>query len=327
MSLQSQSNPIKDGLDFIKSRLVDQHIWPRRISANGVYFKDLCYSEIDALRIFAQGGNRDCRINAYPPPTKQWNDYLLRSPSLLFFDIDEKKYLNYILKRIHDIIGGIPSVIETSEGHYYLLQQILSPTLEDLYFEADEPSNTFLKFAPRYLSNGYSDLDNHPNFNSCMLLLPGSIRENGYQVRVVSNSNPNRVSIFPLLEPFTISLAESATPQICNFKISGPRIYRWIERLLRIPIEDGRELVIGIIFSPYLMNVRQLSHDYAYQIIMEWLDKCNSLRPLQGNYKNIVKYHLKYVQKRGYRPLSLDNLKKRNGCLYNLLSGKINIVG
>jgi hypothetical protein len=321
--LQSSCNhTFKNGLDFIISHFVGQHIWPRRISANGVYFKDPVYSEGDALRIFAQSGLVDCRINAYAPLAERWNNYISQPPSLLFFDIDVKRYLNFVLTRIKSALGGVPSVIETSEGHYHILQPVAAPTLEDLYFEMDQPSNTFLRFVEQYLSNGYSDPNNHPNFNSCMLRLPGSIRENGYRVRVEQEWNGEKVSIFPLLEPFTIYLAESITPQICNnFKIpSGPRIYRWIERFLRIPIEDRRQLVMGIIFSPYLMNIRQLSHDHAYQLIMEWFDKCNSLRPLQGNYKNIVKYHLKYVQRRGYRPLSLYNLKRRNEHLYNLVA-------
>jgi hypothetical protein len=65
-----------------------------------------------------------------------------------------------VLKRIKDVIGWVPTIIESGHG-LHILQPVLTPTLEDFFFATDRPSNAFLRFAERYLSNGLTD----PNHN------------------------------------------------------------------------------------------------------------------------------------------------------------------
>ena len=50
--------------------------------------------------------------------------------------------------------------------------------------------------------------------------------------------------------------------------------YEWIEHLIQTPIENWRKLVIDLVLSPYLINVRKLSYQESYTIIRNWFDKC-----------------------------------------------------
>jgi len=57
----------------------------------------------------------------------------------------------------------------------------------------------------------------------------------------------------------------------------------WIDSLLETPIEDHRKYVMWRILAPYLINVRELSKDEAFNVIRDWLNKCHQLRKLDFN--------------------------------------------
>jgi hypothetical protein len=159
-----------------------------------------------------------------------------------------------------------------------------------------------------------TDPNHNPTFGSCMLRIPGTINsKNSREVRVTQQWDRKRPSIFPLLDPFTDYIMESEfslKPKI-NYKIpSDMYTIKWIERLLQTPVEDGREVAVRFILSPYLMNIRKLSYEQAFEIITKWLDKCRDRRRLDFNSRNIVRYGLNYANKSGYHPLSLQNVKQ-----------------
>jgi hypothetical protein len=51
---------------------------------------------------------------------------------LLVLEVDEPINLDLILKRIDRLIDGHPSVLETSPGHYHIIQPVAEP-LADLF--------------------------------------------------------------------------------------------------------------------------------------------------------------------------------------------------
>ncbi len=71
------------------------------------------------------------------------------------------------------------------------------------------------------------------------------------------------------------------------------------------------------ILIPYLKNIKGLSQNEIVLILTEWLDKCNRLNRVRWRYPQRIKDQLKYDK--GYPPISLENLKKENFELYNLL--------
>lgn len=70
-----------------------------------------------------------------------------------------------------------------------------------------------------------------------------------------------------------------------------PEQYRYIEdKLLKTPLDDDRKLVVGIILSRYLINVKRLDYEQAHKIIWQWLDKCAQLRRLEPSDSYFERY-------------------------------------
>jgi hypothetical protein len=67
----------------------------------------------------------------------------------------------------------------------------------------------------------------------------------------------------------------------------------WREKLLQTPIGDYRKNAVSLILAPYIINIKKLSSDDAFNIIKEWLDKCNEIRRLdcivKANKQDMVK--------------------------------------
>jgi carboxypeptidase C (cathepsin A) len=89
--------------------------------------------------------------------------------------------------------------------------------------------------------------------------------------------------------------------------------YEWIDKkILANPFPDYRKIIVDLILAPYLINIKKLSYQESYQIIREWLDKCNSLQKLD-NYSNFVNYMTQFALKtaasKGIRPMSLYKIK------------------
>ena len=100
----------------------------------------------------------------------------------------------------------------------------------------------------------------------------------------------------------------------------------WIEKLLKTPIPDHRKYCIWRILAPYLINVKHLSFEEAFDIIDKWLDKCNDLEALDFDTERKINDCLNSAVNKGYLPISFDNpskeprtLKTDNRELYNIL--------
>lgn len=105
---------------------------------------------------------------------------------------------------------------------------------------------------------------------------------------------------------------------------SVPQQFQYIEaRLLKTPIEDNRKLVVGLVLSRYLINIKKLEYEEAYKIIWEWLDRCAKLKPLQpsNSYfdRYVVRYQLDTAQENGIPPMSEYKMKSDYPELYESL--------
>lgn len=225
-----------------------------------------------------------------------------------------------------------------------------------------EPSKEFLRFAEWYLSDGKCDNEHNKtvSFNNCMLRVPGSFNsKNNMQVKIIQKWNStSKVPAHLLYDKFLaylmnqgqnltkhrsnphVILSENGNDNSLQLSMLQ-RFYQrrnkskkknfipWIERLLKTPILDHRKYCIWRIFAPYLINVKRLSDDEAFDIIDKWLNKCNELEPLDFDTDSKINGCLVNVAGKGYLPISLDNpekepktLKTENRQLYNILVTK-----
>lgn len=193
-----------------------------------------------------------------------------------------------------------------------------------------------MRFAEGFLTNKKCDPQHGPSVNSCLLRIPGSYNSkcigtsgNNGEVKVIQEWNEEYPAINYILREFRKFLInESIRTKVIqerrrSMQTKGNRSSQsfananesriwWIEKLLWNPLPDHRKYVIWRILAPYLINIRKTSESEAFQIIVEWLDKCNSLRRLDFTRNYLVKYNVKSARKSGYLPISFDNLKDTN---------------
>jgi hypothetical protein len=105
----------------------------------------------------------------------------------------------------------------------------------------------------------------------------------------------------------------------------------WIERLLQTPLPKFRKYCVWRILAPYLINVKHLSFDEAFDIIDKWLDECNDLEALDFDKTTKVNDCLNGAVNIGYLPISFDNPLKEprtlttdNRDLYDLVKARYN---
>jgi Primase X len=213
--------------------------------------------------------------------------------------------------------------------------------------KSSEPSKEFLQFAEQYLTNYKSDPSHHPSFKSCMLRIPGShnfklvqknnddIVNESTKVKVIQKWDGVRPKLNPLLYHFNIWLADKKIKQINEsskrskyhyqhqYNTTSKKEIKWIEILLQTSIDDYRRNAIRRIIAPYLINTKNLSYEESYNIIKEWLDKCNSMKPLDSNHSYYITYNLNNATSVRYFPMKFDDLKAENIKLYNILKDKI----
>ncbi len=97
--------------------------------------------------------------------------------------------------------------------------------------------------------------------------------------------------------------------------------YKWIEKVLETPIEDGRKYTLWKILCPYLVNIKKLEYNKSFEILKTWLEKCNNSKKLDFNPDVEIKAKLRYVKH--YNPISIKKMKHDNKNLNLLLRQKL----
>jgi hypothetical protein len=269
------------------------------------------------------------------------------------FETDEKfeVVLSKTLVNIKKILGTNPTVLSTGGGKHFLIPQSIIKPLEKIgdFKQFPEPSRKFLQFEEWLMTDGKADQFHNRtvSFRNCMLRIPGSLNanpDNGLvkfdkgqiveilpeaEVRVIQSWDGNRPPADHLL-PRCYNWLKSIEIRDMQRRIERDKMFRgkkwkvinetmtfpWIEKLLEKPIDNYRYFCVWRILVPYLINIRKLSRQDAYNIIWTWLDKCNSVKKLNFSQKK-VDWSIDHPGK--FPPIAWYNLERENKLLFQKL--------
>ncbi|CAN5721655.1 hypothetical protein BH23THE1_BH23THE1_08410 [soil metagenome] len=341
---------LEHDIRFILSHFNGQEfLFPRSImtsKTNGQVFVD---SEDQMIKFFEEANFIDCRISGYPYHYEK--DARKLYPSFIFIDLDLSlcstcKYpirkldyiLNQTLNKIKEEINGHPTVLWTGGG-YHIYQPIKIGTRDkekqplETFKEFEEfipvvrndLTTEFIRFVSKNLTNGKGDPKHNPSIYSCLIRIPGTINSKcDEKVKIIQEWDGIEAIANPLVLPFLDHLIQIKTEteefrkkNSTTDSIGNNKKIAWIEKLLGTPIADHRYFCLWHILIPYLVNIKGLSEHEVISMLTEWLDKCDKLYKVRWRYPQRIKEQLKYDK--GYPPISLENLKKENFELYELL--------
>ncbi len=204
-------------------------------------------------------------------------------------------------------------------------------------------SEVFLKYAENLFTGGKADPQHRPRYKTCLIRIPNTynskcldkgLSKDESQVKIVEKWDGYRPPIQLLTLDFKRWLIQEEIndqqQQLTRKKGKG-RINQfnklnsstagetnnyginWIENLLQRGIADGRKESLRLILGPYLS--KRKSYDDAVIILQKWLDKCNSVNPLDRGFNSRQKIKFALKNDRGYQ--ILDNLKTKYRWLYD----------
>ena len=336
---------IEQCLDFILNHFNQNRLFPRTIMTKKLGYQKEIFSKEEAMKFFEESDFVDCRINAFPSFT-DYKGIQRYPPDFIFIDLDKNNFkteksfelaLSKTLKNMNDNLdGAYPTVLHTGGG-YHIYQPIHAFVLEeiDIFNEFENPSKQFLRFAKDCLSNNKADKSNNPSFKSCLLRIPFSLNSKflfneeqikSAQVKIIQKWDEKKPSIKYLLCDFRRFLIDQKIKELnIQRKRDGRLTYNsnmntstifWVEKLLKIPASDFRKNTVNLILAPYLINIKKLSYQESFDILIDWLNKCQLERKLDFNSKYLVKSALNTASQKGIPPMKLETLKHRNLKLY-----------
>jgi hypothetical protein len=343
---------VRNGLEFIL-----QHIsvpeFPRNIMTQRLGKQVLVINKKEAIKHFKESNFLDCRLSAYPPITRFENNMI--APSLIFIDLDRSRFsservfklaLSKTLTNIETNLRSIPTVLWSGNGNH-IIQPISALVLDglDLFSSFDKPSVNFLRWSEQFLSNGKSDVAHTKtlSFGNCMLRIPGShnskcvaanggIADKKSEVSIIQKWNGHSPHIRSLLGSYHAYLVDQKQKND-RFKSSEQHWFTtnnqaisWIEKLLITPLPDYRKMMIWLVLSRYLINVRGMTYKDAFSLIKKWVIRCNEENPLcPGHFDSIIRDRLKQATRDKRYPIGLSRIKSENIELYNLLL-ELNVI-
>jgi len=80
-----------------------------------------------------------------------------------------------------------------------------------------------------------------------------------------------------------------------NHTNNHPNKWPWIEVLLKTPIADFRKFTMWRILAPYLINIKKLSYGDTFNVIKDWLNKCDFISKMDFNVDQRIEDNLKAV--------------------------------
>ncbi len=124
---------------------------------------------------------------------------------------------------------------------------------------------------------------------------------------------PQTLSFWTIPEDVVTKLAESV---IKNTELERPLLegnlnkIKWVENLYKIPTSNGRKRCIGMIFSPYAVNVLGLNDSDSLEWISKWVDLCNKTflekhQPLPDSY---ILSNIRQARNKKYKVLRFSEL-------------------
>jgi hypothetical protein len=104
-------------------------------------------------------------------------------------------------------------------------------------------------------------------------------------------------------------------------------IIPWIEKILQVGVEDQRKDLLFWLLAPYLITIKRLDHEQAFDILDGWLAKCNEVRRLEpklSEFRRRVNHCLKHCtdkleDKEPWWPISFETFQEYYPDLYREL--------
>ncbi len=185
----------------------------------------------------------------------------------------------------------------------------------------------FMRYAEQVLTNGKADCNHRTSFKSAMARVSGS-RNSKYedkaaaQVRIIRRWNglrakPREEFILSDFLTWLMKQEFEAKERIRRRNAqrfvpsSNSGVINWIEKILQTPIADYRKATIALVLAPYLLKVRKMSNEQAFNTIMDWSCKCaqiSPLRPSQRDFAQKARDSLQRAQSSLYFPMGFSRL-------------------
>ena len=147
-----------------------------------------------------------------------------------------------------------------------------------------------MQFAEDFFTDGKQDAQHNPTVNSCLLRIPSTLnskskgeeRTEGEEVTIIQKWDGHRSLINYLLRDFRRYLINERIKEVqrqrqrknhFEDRVHSNNVIPWIEKLIQTPVEDNRKFVVWRILAPYLINIKKLTYDEAFDITKYWLNK------------------------------------------------------
>ena len=249
------------------------------------------------------------------------------------------------------------AVLWTGGGyHIYLVVKtkpmVIYPDLAKLCKPDSEVSKEFLRFCEKFFTDRKGDPNHNISFKSALLRIPGTLNykrlccepdtaevkviyepvgSEGVTMKVGDNFHHSftywcmdvkRVQILKENERKRIIRQQQKIKRYSGYrKIDLEKKYWWIEQLLDRQIDHNRYFCIWRILGPYLITIKKLPYEEAYNILQEWLKWCSELKPFDNMHNRITSG---LQESHNYNPLSLNTVRRLNikekGAYRNILN-------
>jgi hypothetical protein len=93
--------------------------------------------------------------------------------------------------------------------------------------------------------------------------------------------------------------------------------YDYIVNLLLHPVADGRNRILWLIISPFVVNVLKMDEENAVKMIHEYMRKCNEI--LETDAINHIEYYVRRAKDIKLFPPKEETLKKNFPDLYSII--------
>ncbi|MEB2836522.1 MAG: DNA primase noncatalytic subunit PriX [Desulfurococcales archaeon] len=114
----------------------------------------------------------------------------------------------------------------------------------------------------------------------------------------------------------------------CAPSRGGAARYEWVEAIIRRGVPDGRSRLILYVISRYLVNIRGLSDDEALAEVQGFLQaSCSNYGNCSKIYTSWIRNVLKHVRRGGWRPWSLERMRREDPELYSIIEKVVGLGG
>jgi hypothetical protein len=230
-------------------------------------------------------------------------------------------------------------------------------------FKEQDLATRFIRWAERELSSGLADKHHNPSIKSCLFRVPGTVnnkaKERGRDPIVRFNQVSNWVLVGkqhsaspeddmsrPRVKPeFLMKFHSMLVQELIDEKVekmkrrsnlsSGTLVKNnsalvsnkwafWIEPILKHGWQDHRKDLLYWVLAPYLVTVKGMEYDRAYDLLRVWLQMCDDIRRLEPGWSYFeyrVRYCLDAAKDEKRWPITFESFKEYYSDLYEKLKG------